>query len=101
MHDEDLAKGITKTFLDDTSRQIETMRRHLDVPDAESFANLAHSIKGASANVGGEALRALAFEVEKAARAGDLISAAYRMDDLESEFARLKDAMTSPYPQHY
>jgi CheY-like chemotaxis protein/HPt (histidine-containing phosphotransfer) domain-containing protein len=100
MNDEDLAKGIKETFLADIPRQIETMRRQLDLSDAEAFATLAHSIQGASANVGGEALRALAFELEKAGKAGDLISATYRMDDLEREFARLKDAMTSPCAQH-
>ena len=45
--------------------------------------------------MGGEALRALAFEMEKAGKAGDLGSVAARMDDLEREFARLKEAMTT------
>jgi hypothetical protein len=44
--------------------------------------------------VGGEALCALAFEMEKAGNAGDLGSVATRMDDLDREFVRLKEAMT-------
>jgi hypothetical protein len=43
--------------------------------------------------VGGEALRALAFEMEKAGKAGDLGSVRAHMGDLEREFARLKAAM--------
>jgi hypothetical protein len=43
--------------------------------------------------VGGEALRALAFEVEKAGQAGDLGSVAARMDGLAREVARLDEAM--------
>jgi hypothetical protein len=43
--------------------------------------------------VGGEALRALAFEMEKAGKAGDLGSVRAHMGDLEREFARLKEAM--------
>jgi len=41
-----------------------------------------------------EALRALAFEMEKAGKAGDLDSVRARMEDLEREFVRLKEAMT-------
>jgi HPt (histidine-containing phosphotransfer) domain-containing protein len=50
-------------------------------------------MKGAAANVGGESLRAAAFEIEKAAAAGQLADALTRLPDLESRFARLKQAM--------
>ncbi len=53
----------------------------------------AHTIKGASSNVGGEALRAVAFEMEKAARAGELKSVTARLSELEMQFIRLKEAM--------
>jgi hypothetical protein len=45
--------------------------------------------------VGGEALSSLAYEIEEAGPAGDLITAANCVDELQHEFARLKDAMTS------
>jgi PAS domain S-box-containing protein len=93
MNDEDLAQVVMESFLDDIPRQIEALRRYLDAWDAPSAERQAHTIKGASANVGGEALRALAFEMEKAGKAGDLGSVRARMDDLEREFVRLKEAM--------
>jgi CheY-like chemotaxis protein/HPt (histidine-containing phosphotransfer) domain-containing protein len=93
MHDEDLAQVVTETFLDDTPRQIEALRGYLDAWDAPGAERQAHTIKGASSNVGGEALRALAFEMEKAGKAGDLGSVAARIDGLEREFVRLKEAM--------
>ena len=68
---------------------------YLDAWDAPGAERQAHTLKGASATVGGEALRALAFEMEKAGKAGDLGSVAARMDDLEREFVRLKEAMTT------
>jgi PAS domain S-box-containing protein len=95
MDDEDLVRVVTESFLDDVPRQIEALRRYLDAWDAPGAERQAHSIKGASSNVGGEALRALAFEMEKAGKAGDLGSVAARMDDLEHEFVRLKEAMVN------
>jgi two-component system sensor histidine kinase/response regulator len=52
-----------------------------------------HTIKGASANVGGEALRVLALETEKAGKAGGLTAVSARIPDLEYQFARLEEAM--------
>jgi HPt (histidine-containing phosphotransfer) domain-containing protein len=94
MNDADLARVVTETFLDDIPRQIEALRGFLDAWDAPGAERQAHSIRGASSNVGGEALRALAFEMEKAGKAGDLGAVRARMDDLERGFARLKEAMT-------
>jgi HPt (histidine-containing phosphotransfer) domain-containing protein len=94
MNDAELAQVVMATFLDDTPRQIEALRRYLDAWDAAGAERQAHALKGASAAVGGESLRALAFAMETAGKAGDLGSVRARMDDLEREFARLKEAMT-------
>jgi HPt (histidine-containing phosphotransfer) domain-containing protein len=93
MNDADLARVVMASFLDDTPRQIEALRRSLDAWDAAGAERQAHALKGASATVGGETLRALASAMEKAGKAGDLGSVAARMDDLEREFVRLKEAM--------
>jgi HPt (histidine-containing phosphotransfer) domain-containing protein len=61
--------------------------------DTTAAARTAHSIRGASANVGGESLRKLATEMEKAADAGDLQSVINRMDELERQFGLLEDAI--------
>jgi HPt (histidine-containing phosphotransfer) domain-containing protein len=94
MDDEGLAQEIVECFLEDTPRQIEALRGYLDASDAPGAERQAHTLKGSSSNVGGEALCALAFEMEKAGNAGDLGSVATRMDDLDREFVRLKEAMT-------
>ena len=67
----------------------------MEAGDASSVERQAHSIKGVAANVGGEALRAVAFEMEKASRAGDLNAAKARMVELESQFERLRQEMTA------
>jgi CheY-like chemotaxis protein/HPt (histidine-containing phosphotransfer) domain-containing protein len=92
--DEDLAQRVTGGFLSDIPRQIEALRGCLHAGDAPGAGRQAHTIKGASSNVGGEALCALTLEMEKAGKAGDLGFVAARMDGLEREFVRLKEAMT-------
>ena len=93
MDDEVLAKEVVEAFLNDIPRQIGTLQGCLEAGDAPGAERQAHTIKGASANVGGEALRAVAFEMEKAARAGDLEAANVRMAELKTQFEKLKQAM--------
>ena len=93
MDDEDLARIVAAAFVADIPSQIEALRRCLDAGDAPGAVRIAHAIKGASANVGGEALRAVALEMENAAGAGDLAGAAARLPELESRFARTSEAM--------
>ena len=95
MNDKALAKVVMKGFLDDIPRQIEALRRCLDAGDVPGAEHRVHTRGGAPANVGGETLRALACETEKAGKAGDLGSARAHMADLEREFVRLKEAMTT------
>jgi len=95
MDDGDLARLVTEGFLADLPRQIEALRGYLEAQDAPSVERQAHTIKGASANVGGERLCAVAFELEIAAKAGDLTTARARLTELQSEFDRLQPAMTN------
>jgi PAS domain S-box-containing protein len=93
MEDEDLARTVAAGFLDDIPRQIAIMKASLETRDLAAAERLAHAIKGASANVGGEVLRAVALQMEKAAKAGDLRAAWERLPELEIEFTRLAEAM--------
>jgi CheY-like chemotaxis protein/HPt (histidine-containing phosphotransfer) domain-containing protein len=94
MGDEELARRVVGRFLEDIPRQIEVLRGYLEAGDVASSGRQAHSIKGASANVGGEALREVAFEMEKAARTGNLESITARLPELEIQFARLKESLS-------
>jgi len=93
MGDEELANELIEPFLADMPGQIEALRSYLEAGDAAGAERLAHTIKGAAANMGGEALRALAFEMEKAGKAGDLESMKRRLDELDTTFEELKQAM--------
>ena len=93
MDDQNLARMVIECFLEDIPRQIEALRSYLEAGDARCAERQAHTIKGAAANVGAEALRAAAFEMEKAGKAGDLAAIKARMAGLETEFDRLRIAM--------
>jgi two-component system sensor histidine kinase/response regulator len=93
MDDEDLARVVVSGFLEDAPRQIEALRDHLGADDAPGALRQAHTIKGASATVGGEALRAVARAMEEAGQAGDLDAVAALLPDLELQLARLMEAM--------
>lgn len=93
MNDEELAGKVIGGFLEDMPRQIIALKTYLVNGNVLDAGRQAHTIKGACANVGGEVLRDVAFEMEKAARSGDLDAVKSRMADLEIEFNRLKLAM--------
>ena len=93
MNDEYLARTITGGFLENIPYQIEALRGYLEAGDRLGVERQAHTIKGASANMGGDALCAVAFEMEKAAGEGDLKAAFDLLAELETAFARLREEM--------
>jgi CheY-like chemotaxis protein/HPt (histidine-containing phosphotransfer) domain-containing protein len=97
MADEDMARTISEGFLDDMSKQIVRLKEYLAAGDAAFAERQAHTIKGAAATVGGEALRAVAFEMEKAGKAGDLGAVNARMDILEAAFDQLRREMNEAF----
>jgi two-component system sensor histidine kinase/response regulator len=98
MDDENLVRTVIEGFLQDIPQQILTLKRFLEAGDAGAAERQAHTIKGASANVGGEALGQVAGAMEKAAQAGDLAAVAARLPDLEERFAQLKQRMQGEGP---
>jgi HPt (histidine-containing phosphotransfer) domain-containing protein len=94
MHDEELALTVAAGFLEDIPQQIATLKGCLETGDAPGAERQAHSIKGAAANVGGERLREVALEMEKAGKAGEMDEVQAHMADLAMQFDQLKQAMT-------
>ena len=99
MDDQQLARKICLGYLDDLPKKIVELQGHLDNGDVGSAERVAHSIKGAAANMGGEALRAVALAVEKAGKSGDLEAVRRGMPELEAQTSRLLEAIAQ-YLQH-
>ena len=95
MDDEALALMVVEGYMSDLPRQIDALRGYLGTGDIPGAERQAHNIKGASASIGGEALRAISFEMEKAAGKGDLEFVKARLPELERQFDRLKEALNT------
>ncbi len=94
MGDEELASTVISGFLDDAPNLISALRSCLEAGDVSGTVRQAHTIKGASATIGGEALRTVAGDIERAATNGDLGAAGERLPALESAFAHLREAIS-------
>jgi len=93
MGDKELANEILAGFLEDVPRKFSALKEALEKRDASSVMREAHTLKGASADVGGKALLETTLEIEKAGEAGDLETVKACMPELETQFERLKEAM--------
>jgi len=93
MNDDQLARVIITGFLHDIPIQIELLKNYLQASDITGAVRQAHNIKGAAANVGGEALRAVAMEMEKHGKSGNLGAIQKNIGRLEFQFEKLKGVM--------
>ena len=95
MNDEQLARIIIQAFLGDMPGQIKQLKDVVAAGETQRIGQQAHKIKGAAANVGGEALQALAAALEQAAKANDQARMAARMSELDPQFDALLEALKS------
>lgn len=88
--DRDLAGQVVEVFLADIPEQFAALASALGAGDAKSAERVSHSIKGASATVGGERMRGIAFECETCGREGRLRELADLVPALKAAYAELE-----------
>jgi CheY-like chemotaxis protein/HPt (histidine-containing phosphotransfer) domain-containing protein len=93
MGDEALAEEILGEFMEDVPRKFVALKEALGNGDAAAVHHQAHTLKGASANVGASALEKIAYQVEVAGEAGDLTEAGMLVSQLEKQFEILRKTM--------
>ena len=93
MDDRALAKTIIAIYLEDVPKQISDFKKSLANGEANNVKRQAHTIKGASANIGAAMMRQVAFEAEKLADKGELGEIEMLMPQIEAEFERLKKVL--------
>jgi signal transduction histidine kinase/CheY-like chemotaxis protein/HPt (histidine-containing phosphotransfer) domain-containing protein len=81
-----LAKMLCETFATGLPSEVSQLRRYLSQGQLDKVQRHAHSIKGAAANVGAEALRAIAADLERASKEGDLSTSTTLARQLEQRF---------------
>lgn len=90
MNDANLARRVVESFMAEFPKQLEKTRLCLAAADARCVGLEAHNIKGAAANIGGDALSNLADEMEQAAEAGDIGHVTSLMVKMNDQFRALK-----------
>ena len=91
MDDEELMKIIIQGFLTDIPKQIQALKEFMGTADIVATERQAHTIKGASANISADRLRAAAYELEKAAKAKHWTDMNRLVTEVENQFDRLKE----------
>jgi HPt (histidine-containing phosphotransfer) domain-containing protein len=90
MGDQGFAHEIAVGFLEELPVLMSTLRDRFAGEDIESIWKQAHKLKGSAANVGGEALSAVALELERTGQSGDMAAAALLLPEMEAQTARLQ-----------
>jgi PAS domain S-box-containing protein len=91
--DEELLKEILALYLEDAPRQIDALKEAIEKGDAAFVQRHAHTLKGSSGNVGAVLMQEVAYEMEKAGKAGNFHRAASLLEKMEKEFDDLKRVM--------
>ncbi len=91
--DVELLKNIIQIYLEDIPTQIQSLQQALEQNDEQLIQHLAHTIKGASGNIGAAALQKTANQMEIAAKKEDLSSAPDLLRLLLKGFAELRDLL--------
>jgi CheY-like chemotaxis protein len=91
-NDESLVPEILGLFHEEMPRLLDEVTRAESERNGTKLSCLAHSIKGSSATVGAVALREVAFELEAAAKKGDLDRIAPLVEKLLRSYDKFRQA---------
>ncbi|MBP1910722.1 PAS domain S-box protein [Methanolobus bombayensis] len=72
MGDGDTAKEILLTFLRDSSKQMDNLEKSIDKEIVFDVISSAHSLKGSSSNIGGNALSSILAELENEVKSNNM-----------------------------
>ena len=92
--DKELFNELLDIFLRDIPLRLERLKHALGGNDTRLATQQAHTVKGASANIGANAMRDAAFEIEMAARDNRLDMALSLVRRLKQEFEKFRSFLT-------
>jgi two-component system, sensor histidine kinase and response regulator len=89
----DLINEVLHQYIDDTTTRLSSLRDALAREEMASVSEFAHTMRGASANVGAPIMGALCARVEDLARRGDVEGCKALVTVVEGEFERVRRAL--------
>lgn len=93
--DAELLREIIEVYLADMPQQLGRLEEAIRAGDSDQAQRSAHTIKGASSNIGAEQVTETAFRIEKASKAGEFPSANSILGELENQFQELRAELGS------
>jgi CheY-like chemotaxis protein/HPt (histidine-containing phosphotransfer) domain-containing protein len=95
---EDLMGQLASLFLSDADTRVGALRQAIARDDAAAVVRSAHTLSGASANLGATALARLCATLAADGAVGDLLGGDALLDALEDELDRVRAALASAAP---
>ena len=92
--DEALLKEVIHIFTNDIPDQLYVLKKALQEKNGKLVGIKGHRIKGAAANIEARCMRDIAYEIEKAGKAGNLDEAIPLVEELDREFAAFKSQLS-------
>jgi histidine phosphotransfer protein HptB len=86
---------LLQVFVEDTQSHLDAAISAIAANDYKTLEREVHQIKGASGNVGAEAMQALASILERQAQKEELINSRDAITQLEQYLSQVKTFMTS------
>ena len=87
---EDEFRVLVETYLQDAVLRLQLIRKAFEAGDNDGGRQAAHSLKGASANLGANQLSALCEKIEHSAKAGNIAACGDVVMQIEAEFVEVK-----------
>lgn len=88
--DVEVERELLRIFVEQTDEKMKTLDRSLTAADYEQIGEEAHSLKGASANVGADHLRELASSLEAGMKNGEHDRAHELVEEVRKEYVRVR-----------
>ncbi|MEE8432368.1 MAG: response regulator [Candidatus Desulfatibia sp.] len=93
--DKELLEELLNLFLKNFPDQLQALKQALQNNDTEQVTHQAHTIRGASANLGAYALKNAALSMETAGKDNDPVLAQAALKQLESEFEKFQTVVSN------
>lgn len=84
---------LKRTFVSDADNHLHNIREAIEKSNSEDLRNAAHTLCGASLNIGSQRMGNICARLEKIAKTGTFLNAAEELNELEFAFVGVKTQM--------
>jgi HPt (histidine-containing phosphotransfer) domain-containing protein len=86
---------LVELFMTQSTKQLDRLEGAVATGDATAVTEVAHNLRGSSGNLGAQRMAELCRQVERAAQRSDVSGAAPLVPRLQTEFARVRAALSA------